>query len=107
MIKHKPPAPKRVFATTVLRKFNKQWRVMIHHAGRFSSSPYTGDQKKIPDLVLGISGTSKAKKQTALKVEEKSDREMAQKGALLGTVFGFLNLFLHYFRLFFILMTFC
>ena len=66
---------------------------MIHHAGRFSSSPYTGDQKKITDLALGVSGTSKAKKQTALRVEEKSDREMVQKGTLLGTMFGSLNFF--------------
>ena len=58
---------------------------MIHHAGRFSSSPYTGDQKKITELALGVSGTSKAKKQTALRVEEKSDREMVQKGTLLDT----------------------
>ena len=99
MLKRQPPAAKRVFATTVLRKFNKQWRVMIHHAGRFSSSPYTGDQKKIPDLVLGSSGASKLKKQATFRVEEKSDREMAQK----GTLFGFLLFSILRYHFFYIL----
>lgn len=38
----KAPPVKQVVTTHVLRKFNKQWRVMIHHAARFTSSPYTG-----------------------------------------------------------------
>jgi len=40
----KPPPPKRVLATTVLRKWNQQWRVVLHHAARFTTSPFTGDQ---------------------------------------------------------------
>lgn len=35
---------RRVLATTILRKFNKQWRIVCHHAQRMGSSPYTGDQ---------------------------------------------------------------
>ena len=38
------PPVKRVIATTVLRKFNRQWRILIHHAIKFKSSAYTGDQ---------------------------------------------------------------
>ena len=54
---------------------------MIHHAGRFTSSPYTGDQKKILDPVQNSSGTSRLKKQIATKSFEKSDKESnTQKG---------------------------
>jgi hypothetical protein len=74
--------PKRVFATTVLRKFNQQWRVVIHHAARFTSSPYTGDQKKIPVQVQGVSGTSRGKKQIGTKIGEKTEKDFIQKGEL-------------------------
>jgi len=39
---------RRVLATTILRKFNKQWRIVCHHAQRITSSPYTGDQVSSP-----------------------------------------------------------
>jgi len=47
---------RRVLATTTLRKFNKQWRIVCHHAQRIGSSPYTGDQ------VVSSSGDRKSPK---------------------------------------------
>lgn len=35
--------PKLMLATTILRKWNKQWRIMSHHVAKFKSSPYTDD----------------------------------------------------------------
>ena len=36
-------ATKRVFASTTLRKFNKQWRIVHHHTARFNTSTLTND----------------------------------------------------------------
>jgi hypothetical protein len=84
------PAPaKRVFATTVLRKFNQQWRVTLHHASRFTSSPYTGDQKKSPTLADSASSSSSSASSTSRVGRvgvmkgggEKPDRDSFLKGA--------------------------
>ena len=77
-----PSPPKRVFATTVLRKFNQQWRVMIHHAARFSTSPYTGDQKKVSTSASNNSGAVKQKRTSMSKLRDKilNDKENAGKG---------------------------
>ncbi len=37
---------KTVLTTTILRKWNQQWRVMSHHASRISYSEFTGNAKK-------------------------------------------------------------
>lgn len=36
-------AVKRLFASTTLRKFNKQWRIVHYHAARFNTSTLTND----------------------------------------------------------------
>jgi hypothetical protein len=38
-----PKEAPRVLATTILRRANKQWRILTHHAVRMWSSPFTGD----------------------------------------------------------------
>lgn len=77
-----------MFATTVLRKFNQQWRVTLHHASRFTSSPYTGDQKKAPSLADSISASSSSASSTSRVTRvgvmraggEKSERDSFSKG---------------------------
>ena len=39
-----PKKPRKIFATTVLRKWNNQWRIMMHQAFRIERSPYTGNE---------------------------------------------------------------
>jgi hypothetical protein len=67
----KPPAPRRVLATTVLRKWNQQWRVVLHHAARFTSSPYTGDAIDIP--------VSKLRRLSAGTTQQKESEKEKQK----------------------------
>jgi len=45
--------PKRIITTLVLRKFNKQWRVQVHHATKFSKSTLAGDA--VPDPTAKMS----------------------------------------------------
>lgn len=73
-------APKRVFATTILRKFNQQWRVMVHHASRFSSSPYTGDQRKSSTSAMSANNASRLKKAGSTKTGERVEKDSAAKG---------------------------
>ena len=70
--------------------------MVIHHAARFSSSAYTGDLKKIPDVVPGTAGTSRLKKQLSSKIEDKSGKEVTQKGKSLALLF-FLLFFIFFF----------
>ena len=37
----------KILATTILRRSNKQWRILCHHALRVRSSPYTGDEMEV------------------------------------------------------------
>jgi hypothetical protein len=39
-----------VMATTVLRKYNNQWRVCIHHASVIATSVFTQNAKEYPDV---------------------------------------------------------
>jgi hypothetical protein len=41
------PEVKKVVALTVLRKWNKQWRIMSHHAAKYSTGDLTGDAKAV------------------------------------------------------------
>lgn len=51
---------KRIFATTVLRYFNKQWRIAIHHALRFRLSSLTKDlpEIKLPPMKKDMKASS-------------------------------------------------
>lgn len=40
----KPPAAKKLFAVTVWRKSNGQWRIQTHHTSKFSTSAFTANQ---------------------------------------------------------------
>lgn len=55
---------------------------MIHHAARFSTSPYTGDQKKVSTSVSNISGSVQPKRNSMSKLRDKilNDKESAGKG---------------------------
>jgi hypothetical protein len=79
VVKAKKTAPRRVFATTLLRKFNQQWRVVLHHAGRFSSSVYTGDQK---DLTVQVQPPAKKQGIVSQKneIESKFSKEINRGG---------------------------
>ena len=85
------PAPKRILATTVLRKWNQQWRIMIHHAVRFTSSPFTGDQlslsmpkstKKtpLPPSISGMNTVGNSKEREKGEKEERILKEMSRLG---------------------------
>lgn len=39
----KEKSPRKLFATTILRKFNNQWRLMKHHVTNFKTSVFTGN----------------------------------------------------------------
>lgn len=39
-----PKKARKIFATTILRKWNNQWRIMLHQAFRIERSPYTGNE---------------------------------------------------------------
>lgn len=79
VVKTKKSAPRRVFATTLLRKFNQQWRVVLHHAGLFSSSVYTGDQK---DLAMQVQTPAKKQGTVSQKseIESKFSKEINRGG---------------------------
>ena len=84
----KPSPPKRVLATTVLRKWNQQWRVMVHHAVRFTSSPFTGDQltlsmpkvSKRNQMLSSSTAVVTSKDRGKAEIEERIAREMARLG---------------------------
>ena len=60
----------------------------LHHASRFTSSPYTGDQKKTPSLADSVSASSSSASSTSrvsrvgvMKAGgEKPDRDSFSKG---------------------------
>jgi len=62
--------PRRIFATTILRKFNRQWRVMMHHAARFKTSSFTNDMMALQQKQLSSTGgNGKVSKSGKLKKE--------------------------------------
>jgi hypothetical protein len=43
--------PSHVFATTVLRKFNNQWRIRVHHSSAILTSRFTDNAKEYPPYI--------------------------------------------------------